>query len=477
LTASKLVMGGTDELYDVIVIGGGPGGYVAAIRGAQRGGRVALVEADRLGGCCLNRGCIPTKALVKCAEVYLEARHGANFGVRAAAVELDLPAVLAHKDNAVRQLTQGVRTLLKSAGVDVFGGRARLLPGLRVEVALTGGDVQMLEARNVIIATGSRPQLPPVPERALQLTISSDEALSPGRIPESLLIIGGGVLGIEFACIYNAFGSRVQAIKRTPNILPPVDEELGKRLVPILRRKGITITTGVFIKDIVEEADGTRVVKADTEGGPVEFRAEQVLVAMGRVPDFGGLDLDALGVAHSARGIEVDTRMQTSVPGVYAIGDVTGRYFLASVASAQGLVAADNIFGHAREMNYRVVPAAVFSMPEAASVGLTESQAREKYEVKVSRFPFGANGRAVASGSTEGMVKLVADAVTGKLLGCHILGPQATDLVHQGAVALQLGARAEDLAETGFAHPTFSEAMMEAIHGLVGEAIHLARRA
>lgn len=463
-------------MYDVIVIGGGPGGYVAAIRAAQRGGKVALVEADRLGGCCLNRGCIPTKALVKSAELYLAAKKAPAFGVTTGPVELDLPAVLAHKDKAIRQLTGGVATLLKGNGVTVYPGRARILPGLQVEVQLSPGGSELLQARGIIIATGSRPQLPPISQQALELTISSDDALSPQKIPESMLVIGGGVLGIEFACIYNAFGTKIQAIKRTPGILPPVDEELGKRLLPILRRQGINVTTGVFIKDIVAGTGGTRVVKADTAEGPIEFGAEQVLVAMGRVPEFGGLDLAGLGIAHSSRGIEVNERMQTSVPGIYAIGDVTGQYFLASVAMSQGLVAADNLLGHPRTMNYRVVPAAVFSMPEAASVGLSEAEARKQHEVKVSRFAFAANGRAVASGETEGMVKLVADAGTGKLLGCHILGPQATDLIHQGAIALQLNARAEELAESGFAHPTFSEAVMEAIHGLAGEAIHVVKR-
>jgi dihydrolipoamide dehydrogenase len=463
-------------LYDVIVVGGGPGGYVAAIRGAQRGGKIALVEADRLGGCCLNRGCIPTKALVKSAEVYGQSRRAGTFGVRIPASELDLPGVLAHKEAAVRQLTDGVNALLKANGVEVFAGRARVLTGPRVEVELNGGGRETLPTRNVVLATGSRPQTPPVSPEALSLTISSDDALSPRRIPERLLIIGGGVLGVEFACIYSEFGSKVQMIKRTPKILPPVDEELGKRLLPILKRKGISVTTGVFIKDIRELSGGARLVQADGEGGPVEFPADAVLVAMGRVPDFGGIDLSALGVRHGAGGIEVNERMQTSAPGIWAIGDVTGRYFLASVASAQGLVAMDNIFGRPREMNYRVVPAAVFSIPEAASVGLSEAEARARGEIKVSRFAFGANGRAVASGETEGMVKLLADAGSGKLLGCHILGAHATDLIHEAAIALQLGARAEDLADTGFAHPTFSEAILEAVHGLSGEAIHMTRR-
>ncbi|HCC32515.1 MAG TPA: dihydrolipoyl dehydrogenase [Clostridiales bacterium] len=463
-------------MYDVIVIGGGPGGYVAAIRGAQRGGKIALVEADRLGGCCLNRGCIPTKALVTSAEVYGQSRRAGAFGVRIPESELDLPLVLAHKEAAVRQLTDGVKALLKANGVEVFAGRARVLPGLKVEVELNGGGRETLVARDVVLATGSRPQTPPVSPAALSLTISSDDALAPRRIPERLLIIGGGVLGVEFACIYSEFGSKVQMIKRTPKILPPVDEELGKRLLPILKRKGITVTTGVFIKDIRELSGGGRLVQADGEGGPLEFPADEVLVAMGRVPDFGGIDLDSLGVKHGAGGIEVNARMQTSVPGIWAIGDVTGRYFLASVASAQGLVAMDNIFGRHREMNYRVVPAAVFSIPEAASVGLSEAEARARGEIKVSRFAFAANGRAVASGETDGMVKLLADADSGKLLGCHILGPHATDLIHEAAIALQLGARAEDLADAGFAHPTFSEAILEAAHGLSGEAIHMIRR-
>jgi len=463
-------------MYDVVVIGSGPGGYVAAIRGAQLGGRVVVVEANKLGGCCLNRGCIPTKALVRSAEVYLTAVHGAEFGTNTGEVTFDLGVAMARKRKVVEQLVSGVERLLASNKVELVRGWASVSDPGRVIVKQGDGGTLDLETRNIILATGASQQKPPVSEASLALTISSDDALELGHVPKTMLVIGGGVLGVEFACIYNSWGTKVDIIKRSPVILPPIDDEIARRLMVVLRRKGITVNSGMYIKEIVETGDGEKLVRCDTkEGGKVEYRAEVVLVAMGMVPDFGGIDLGRLGVAYDRKGIKTDSRMRTSVAGIYAIGDVVGKYYLAPVASAEGIVAMDNIFGHDAEMDYTVVPGCVFSIPEVASVGLKEAEAREAgIPVKVSKFPFSANGRAVAMGETEGVVKIVAGE-DGRLLGMHIMGPHADDLIHEGAVALKMKASARDLAEMIHAHPTLPETIMEASHGIGGQPIHLAR--
>ena len=462
-------------MFDVVVIGGGPGGYVAAIRAAQRGAKVALVESRDIGGTCLNRGCIPTKALVRSAEVYQNVLGGAEFGARASGVELDFAQVMARKRQVVKKLASGVEYLLKANGVHVYPGRAAVpKPGV-VEVALRDGGAERLETKNIIIATGSGPALPPVSPESLKLTISSDDALELERPPQSMVVIGGGVLGVEFACIYAAFGTKVDIIKRSPLILPPVDDEIAQRMAPLLRKINVTITTGIYVKEIKRRGDMLVLCAEKKDAGPVEFAGEKILVAMGRVPDFGGLGLEGLGVAHDARGIKVDGRMRTSVPGIYATGDVVGRFHLASVASAEGLCAADDITGHGRDMDYAVVPACVFSRPEAASVGLKEREAREQgIDITVGKFMYGANGKALALGEPDGMVKVIARKGDGKVIGVHILGAQATDLIHEPALALKMGATVEDVAMMIHAHPTLSEIVMEAFHGAAGQAIHQA---
>ncbi|HHY37733.1 MAG TPA: dihydrolipoyl dehydrogenase [Clostridia bacterium] len=466
--------------YDIVVIGSGPGGYVAAVRAAQLGAKVAVVEARDIGGTCLNRGCIPTKALVRSAEIYDNVKSSKEYGVSVSGFELDFARVMERKREVVQRLVSGVEKLFDSNGVEVFRGKGSIpRPGV-VEVTLNGeGGKKVLETKNIIIATGSGHALPPIPPDDIRLAVSSDDALEFQRPPKSMVIIGGGVLGIEFACIYHSFGTEIDVIKRSPLILPPVDDELSKRLMPVLKRKGIRINTGIYIKGIEALPDGTRRVVADTKDGKeVSFEAETVLIAMGRVPDFGGLDLDGLGIAYSKKGIEVDQYMQTSVPGIYAIGDVVGRFYLAPVASAEGILVVENIMNpkERRPMDYSCVPQCVFSSPEAASVGLTETQAREAgYDIKVSKFPFSANGKAVALGETEGLVKVVADGPTGRILGMHILGPHATDLIHEGALAVKLGAHAKDVAYMIHAHPTLPEAVMEAAHGIEGHPIHLAK--
>ncbi len=464
-------------MFDVVVIGSGPGGYVAAIKGAQLGAKVALVEGHKIGGCCLNVGCIPTKALVHAAHTYINSRESHKFGVKNLGVELDLGGVMAHKEETVDQLVAGVDMLLKGNGITVYKGWAQVPAPGKVEVAMPDGSKEVLETKNIILATGSSPQLPPVSEESLSHTISSDEALCLDKVPERLLVIGGGVLGVEFACIWNAFGAKVEMVKRSPLILPPIDDEISRRLMPMLRRKGITVNSGIYIKEIKEE-DGEKVLIADTkDGGTKEFRADLVLVAMGRIPSFGGIDLQALGVEHDKRGIKTDMRMATNIPGIYAIGDVVGRTFLAPVASAEGIVAVENTLGHDKTMDYSVIPSCVFSIPECASVGLKEKDAKEQgYNIKASKFPFSANGRALSIGETDGLVKIVGDADTGKILGMHILGAHADDLIHEGALAMKANLTAREVAEMIHAHPTLPEAVQEALHGVQDKPIHLLTR-
>jgi len=468
----------------LVVIGAGPGGYVAALRAAQLGAAVAVVERDKLGGCCLNRGCIPTKALVRAAEVYATVKDSATFGTSVAggaeAVSLDMPGVMARKRQVVSQLVSGVERLLGAAGVSVHMGTASVAGPGKVAVAKVGGGTEVLKTRYILLATGSQPAQPPVPREDLTHAIGSDEALELEEVPPSMLIIGGGVLGVEFACIYRAFGSDIRIIKRTPNLLPAVDEEIARRLAMSIKKAGVQVNTGVFIKRIEKTSAGKVVVCDTADGGEVRFEAHTVMVAMGRVPDFGGLDLKAMGIESDKRGIKVDGRMRTTARGVYAIGDVVGKTYLASVASAEGIVTAEDMFAdHKRDMDYRVVPGVVFSSPECASVGLHEKDALERAassgrEVIVSKFPFTANGKAIAMGETEGLVKLIADKASGEILGMHVMGPHASDLIHEGAIAIQAGMAAEHLSRIVFAHPTLSEAVMEAAHGIHGQPLHLA---
>lgn len=472
-------------MYDLAIVGGGTGGYVAAIRAAQLGGKVALIERDSLGGTCLNRGCIPTKALVRSASVYHLVQRAASFGIKVNGFELDFPAVQKRKEENVRQLVAGVELLLKSNGVDVFRGtgsvRRRGEDGFRVQVKGStssspeqSSPEQELEAKRVILATGSQAARPPLPGMDLEGVISSDEALELDHVPESLVVIGGGVIGLEFAGIYRTFGARVAVVEMLPNLLPMVDEEISRRLLPVFKKQGLEIHTSARVKGIQRAGDHLTVV-AETPTGEVQLTGEYVLVATGRRPNFGGIDLDDLGVKYGPKGILVDSGLATNVPGLYAIGDVTGGIMLAHVASTQGIVAVERIFlGHG-EMDYGRVPSAIFTYPEVATVGLSEKAAREAgHNVQVAKFPYSASGKAVTMGETEGLVKLVANG-EGKLLGLHIFGENAADLIHEGALALTMGATVKDIVATIHAHPTLSETIHEAAHGLVGGYIHLAR--
>ena len=497
----------TAQAFDLVVVGGGPGGYPAAIRAAQLGLKAALVEKERVGGVCLNWGCIPTKAMLRSAEVLETMQHGAEYGVLADNVRLDYSAVLKRKERVVKNLTDGVASLLKASGVTVVDGHARFVGPNTVEVVGVGvaplgdggprynappaGDGRpraRLEGRNLIVATGSTPVLLPIPGIDLPGVVTSDGAFLLGEVPKRIVIIGASAVGAEWASMFSAFGADVTMVELLPTLLPAEDEDLGKALAHSFARRGIKVQTQRTVSEITPAAkakgkgsggDGPlRVTITDPDGQhPTQVETDVVLVGVGRRPNTGGLDLERAGVATDQRGwVEVDDRLRTNVPGIHAIGDVTGKVLLAHVASHQGLVAAGVIAGHDERMNYRAVPAATFTHPEVASVGLTEAKAREAgHDVVVGRFPFTALGRAQTYGVTEGLVKVVAERKYREVLGVHIIGPSASDLIPEGVLAMHLEATLDDIADTIHAHPTLGESGMEAAMVALGLPVHISR--
>jgi len=461
---------------DIVIIGGGPGGYVAAIRGAQLGLKIVLVEKDKLGGVCLNRGCIPTKALVSTAEILHNIKRANEFGIKVEDVSLDFAKVMTRKEQITRRLTSGVEQLMKTNQIRVIYGEGNILkPGV-VEVVNTEREKETIKTKNIIIATGSSVMKLPIPGLDTEGVITSDEALSLQKLPAQLLIIGGGVVGIEFAGIFNAFGVEVTVVEMLPQILPPIDEEISQRLSLILKRRGIKVLTNSKVEEIKKNDHNLEVIISTSEIEDISLTIEKVLLSAGRIPDFGNIDVERLGIELEGKAIKVDEKMRTNIPRIYAIGDVVGKIMLAHVASAQGKVAVENIAGFERSMDYRAVPNCVFSMPEVASVGLTEKEAREKYgKVKISKFPYMANGKALGMGETEGLVKIVADEDTFEILGLHILGAHASDLIAEGTLALSMEATAEEIIDTIHAHPTLAETIAEAAEGITGKPIHLAR--
>jgi dihydrolipoamide dehydrogenase len=460
--------------YDVAVIGGGPGGYVAAIRAAQLGAKVLLVEKERLGGVCLNRGCIPTKTLLKSAEKWLDLKHCSDFGLQADNIGFDFGAVVARKEQVVAQLQSGVAQLVKSNDIETVFGQA-VLDGKNALKVARSGETVTYQARRIILATGSTPFRLPVPGGDLPGVIDSDQLLGLTSVPGSMVVIGAGAVGIEFAAIFQAFGCEVTVVEMLPTILPNIDLELVKRMGLLLRKQGLKMLVGTKVTAI--RADGDRlVVSLENDKGTQELAAEKVLVATGRQPLVEGLGLDSAAVGYSRKGIAVNSRMETNVEGIFAVGDLTGNYMWAHAASAAGIVAAENALGGQALMDYAAVPGCIFTSPEIAVVGQTEQEARAAgQEIRVSRFNFAANGKAVSMGEADGLVKTVADADSGKLLGMHILGPHASDLIMEGAIAMKNGLTAREIANTIHPHPSLSETVMESAHGIDGEIIHQVR--
>ena len=465
-----------NEPFDVAVLGGGPGGYVAALRAAQLGARVLLVEKERIGGTCLNVGCIPTKVLTTATELLRRARQAESFGLAIPSAAPDLSALMRYERRVVDELVEGVEHLLRERRVTLVRGDGRVVrPGTLLVLGADGAWTEH-SARRVILAPGSVTARPAIPGIELPGVMTSTAALSVEELPQHLVVVGGGVIGLELACIYEALGSRVTVLEMAPTLLPGgTDETLAKRLALVLRRRGLAIRTGVVVQGIEGSPDGLRVRFAGPGDDSVE--ADRVLLATGRLPNTEGPALSDLGLKLNGRAIVVDEKLATSVPEVSAVGDAVGGAMLAHKAMVEGRVAAENATGGKRSMDHRSVPNVIFTWPEVASVGLSEAQARASgAEVKVSQCPLSANPRARILGETDGLVKLVCEAGNGRILGVHLMGPHATDLIAEGALAEQLGATADDLAWTTHAHPTLPEAVLEAALGFRDGAIHFHSR-
>ena len=458
---------------EIAVLGAGPGGYVAALRAAQLGAKVTVIEEGSLGGVCLNVGCIPTKTLLRSAEVFRTMQHAKNYGLRlVGTVEPDWPAILKRKERVVKRLVGGVGVLLRKAEVQVINGRGRLIGPNTLEVTTPNG-LQRLEAKHIVIATGSRPIQLPLPGMDLPGVIDSTAALALEELPERMLIIGGGVIGVEFADIFGAFGVQVTIVEMLDRLIPLMDAELSQTLERSLGRRRMKLHLSSRVTRLDALDSGLQATVA-AEKGELALQADQVLVAVGRRPNIEDLGLEAAGVHVEKTGIPVDQRMQTNVPGIYAIGDVTGGLQLAHVASHGGEVAVENALGHSATLDLKTVPSCVYTDPEIASVGLTEEQAHEAgHEVQVGRFPLIANGKALTYGESSGFVKVISEARFGEVLGLHIVAPHASDLIHEGGLALALEATLDEITGTVHGHPTLGEAVREAALAARGTAIHL----
>jgi dihydrolipoamide dehydrogenase len=448
--------------YQAAVVGGGPGGYVAAIRLAQLGIKVVLIEKDKLGGTCLNRGCIPTKSLLHSAEVYKTVREAEKYGVNAKDASFDYLKISGRKDSVVGKLRKGIEYLEKKAGVDVITGTASFVDKNTLAV-----NNDTVTAENIIIATGTAPAKIPIPGIDSPGVMDSDAVLAMTGCPKSVVIIGGGVIGVEFATLFATLGVKVSIVEMMNEILPTADEEIAGLMRKKLTQEGVEIFTGAK----VEKIEPGITVHFD-QNGKKSVSGEACIVAIGRRPVTDGLNLEKAGVSTNRGFVVVDDYLKTNVPNIYAIGDVTGKVQLAHVASAQGLVAAHNIAGESRRMRYDIIPSCVYSEPEIASVGMTEEQAKKLHGVKVGRFATAVNGRSMIMGESAGLVKIITEEKTGEILGCHIMAPRATDMIGEIAAAMRAEGTIEELADTIHAHPTVSEMIMEAAHDVEHMCVH-----
>ncbi len=467
----------------ITILGAGPGGYVAAIRAAQLGARVTVIENQALGGVCLNWGCIPSKALLSVVELGDKVKKSADLGlVVDGPVTYDPARMVARKNKVVEGLVKGIATLFKTWGIEHREGTGELLDAHSLRVVTRDGGEETVRADAIVIATGSSwPNLPLFPVDGKQI-ITSKEALDLGSVPASLLIVGGGVEGCEFASLYSGLGTKVTLVEMLPTVLPLEDEEIAAFMARELKKRWVELYTGTTV-DKVERQPGT--VRATLKDGTA-VEVQQILVSVGRGFNSKGIGLEKAGVQIGKRGeILVNDRMETNVRGVYAIGDVVGQAMLAHVASAQGKVAVQNILGRPSKISYNLIPVGIFTLPEIGRVGLTEQQARAKVQevgrnpetdIKIGRFRYAALGKAQGTGDITGLFKIITDAKTQTILGVHIVGAHAADLVHEAALAMHLGASASQVADMIHAHPTLSEGMMEAAEDVEGMAIHLARK-
>jgi dihydrolipoamide dehydrogenase len=460
--------------FDLIVVGGGPGGYVAAIRAAQLGMKVGVIEQDKLGGLCLNWGCIPSKALLRSAEVYHLMHRAKEFGLRAEQIGFEWSEIIQRSRKIADQISKGVNFLFRKNKIEHIDGRARLRKDKTLEVTKDGKAVGEYRAKHVVIATGGRHRSIPGVEIDRKRIITSTEAMILDPMPKTMVIIGGGPIGVEFAYFYNAFGCKVTILEMMPQILPLEDEEVVKSLTANFKKNGIAIETDAKVEAVKTTASGVTVTVA-TKAGKKEISGDVALMAIGFAGNTENIGLEDAGVAAEKTFIKYDQFYRTNVPGIYAVGDVIGAPLLAHVASAEGICCVEAIAGkHPTPVRYDAIPGCTYCQPQVASVGLTETKAKEKgHDVAVGRFPFKPLGKSIAVGETDGFVKLIFDKKYGELLGAHILGNEATDLIAELVLAKTAEATAHDIIKTVHAHPTLTEAVMEAAANAYGEAIHI----
>jgi len=464
------------KAHDVTIIGAGPGGYVAAIRAAQLGMKVALVEAEHLGGVCLNWGCIPTKALLRNAEVVSLLGRGRDFGFSVSDVQLDFGAAVKRSRQVSERLVKGVGLLMRKNKVDVIEGRGKLTSATSVEVALNDGGTRIVESDNIIIATGGHARTIPGIDPDGKRIMTYRSAIVLDKLPESVIVVGAGPIGMEFAQVWSAYGTQVTVVEMLPRPVPLEDEEVSQVVERAFRRRrGVSLMTSTRVQGIEVVDDGVRVTVADDDDEEHVLEAERALIAIGVQARTKEIGLEAVGVETERGTIVVDESMRTNISGVFAIGDVTGKMALAHVASAQGIIAVETLAGEdPKPLDYDAVPRCTYCHPQVGSFGLSEAQAAEKgYDIKVGKFPFRPNGKALALGERDGFVKIVADEASGEILGAHMVGPEVTELLPELVAARTWELTPEEIARTVHAHPTLSEAVMEAAHGVFGEPLHI----
>ncbi len=463
------------DKFDIAILGGGPGGYVAAIRAAQLGAKVCCVEEDKLGGICLNWGCIPTKTFIATAHLYKKIKEAGEFGIRLTGpVSIDIEAMVNRKNKIVGELVGGVGMLFKSYGVTLYNGFGTFDDAHHISIEKADGGVVQVEADKIIIATGSRPMIMKAFPFNGNTIISSDEMIYPKSIPQSITIIGGGVIGCEFACLLSEFGAKVTIVEMLPHLLPMEDIDTSKLMEREMKKQGAELFLGEKVASVSDGAGGATCI---LESGKT-VTAEKVLVSVGRSFNTEDINLEAVGCELNKNGsIAVNDRMETTVPGVYAIGDCAGKYLLAYTASYEGTVAVANALGKVTKADYSGVPNAIFTDPEVGSVGLTQQKAEELgHELCLGNYAFRAMGKSKAEGEILGGVKIIADKKTDKILGAHIIGAHATDLIHEVALAIRQGMTATGLGDMIHAHPVLSEAIMEAVHDVHGMSVHVPKK-
>ena len=460
--------------YDVIVLGSGPGGYVAAIRAAQLGFKTAIVEKENLGGICLNWGCIPTKALLKSAQVFDYLKHASDYGLTVNEFDKDFGAVISRSRGVADGMSKGIQFLMKKNKIDVIEGTGKLKPGKKLDVTAKDGQTTELSADHIIIATGARSrELPNLPQDGKKV-IGYRQAMNLPEQPKSMIVVGSGAIGVEFAHFYNSMGTKVTVVEFMPNIVPVEDEDISKQFERSLKKSGIEIMTNSSVEKVDTSGPGVKATVKTAKGEEI-LEADILLSAVGIKSNIENIGLEEVGIATDRDKVLVNSYYQTNIPGYYAIGDIVPGQALAHVASAEGILCVEKIAGlHVEPLDYGNIPGCTYSTPEIASVGLTEKQAKEKgYELKIGKFPFSASGKAKAAGTPDGFVKVIFDAKYGEWLGCHMIGAGVTDMIAEAVVARKLEATGHEIIKSVHPHPTMSEAIMEAAAAAYDEVIHL----